>query len=443
MRKTKISLIGLGKLGLPLSQCLANCGFSVIGLDININLLKSLKIGKVPFFEPGLQDLLTKNSQTFTATDSYSQIVRETDFTIILVATPTDQEGNFSNKYIYSAIESLSNELKLSSKPYHQIVVSSTVMPGSMREKIIPLLEKKSGRIVGKAVGISYVPDFVAIGNIIHDFQNPDFLLIGADDKESTRITREIYTKMIKAKTPVSEMSIPSAEITKVALNNYLTTKISFANMLSNVCELIPNCNVDQVTETLALDRRINGKYLKGGTAFGGTCFPRDTVALRSLIEKHGLQTDFVDGVNKTNEYQYKHLSNKILLNLKKNGATKITILGLAFKSNTGVVEESTGINLIQKLSNKKNITLYGYDPHVTNKNLPDNINKRISLNRELSSAVKDSDIVVIVNFDNSYSNLPKLITKKNVTIIDCWRMFKANNFPISTKYIGLGINEK
>ena len=181
-------------------------------------------------------------------------------------------------------------------------------MPGSIVDEFIPLIERETGFSYPEDFGICYVPDFVALGSVLRDFQNPDFLLVGSNDKRSYEVARTLYSHVVSAQVPVRNLSIEEAEIAKVSLNAYICTKISFANFLGQVAEHFTNVDVDNITSTLGLDRRIGSRYFKAGAPFGGTCFPRDTWAFKRMANSVGLVAGQIESSNEINQSLFHHL---------------------------------------------------------------------------------------------------------------------------------------
>ena len=267
----KISVVGLGKLGLCFAAAAASRGIKTLGVDINDAVVESINNGISPIIEPGLQEFISKHHRNLVASKDHEKAIRETDITFIVVATPSNPNGNFSNKFVESALKSLSTALLKSGKDNHLFVISSTVMPTSSEKRLIPLIEKYSKRKINKGFGVCYVPDFVALGTVIRDFLNPDMVVIGQSSKLYGDIIEKFYKMYCHNKPEIVRMSIISAEIAKVSLNAYITAKISFANMLGNLCEKIPGANADDVSRALGCDKRISPLYMKAGLAYGGT----------------------------------------------------------------------------------------------------------------------------------------------------------------------------
>lgn len=433
-----ISVVGLGKLGLCFAAILASKGHNVVGVDVNADVLRCVSSGKSPFFETSLDEMITKYKENLMVTDKHSWAIEKTDVTFILVATPSDAYGRFSNSQIESALISLSKELSKSSKKYHQFIVSSTLMPGSINYRLVPIIEKYSGRSLGVGFGLSFVPDFVALGSVIHDYLNPDVIIIGESDKGSGSIAEEIMTGIVENNSPVVRMSIIEAEIAKVALNCYITTKISFANSLANLCEKIPGANVDNITSAIGFDKRISPYYLRGGSSFGGTCFPRDTRAYIALAKKLGVQCDVIEAVDRVNSYQNQHVLDLVMNNLPDRFGT-LAILGASFKQNTAVIQESVASYLISKLVDK-NISISVYDPLAIDQ-VRAVYGNRVDYYDDIKLCIKNSDVVVVTNNDPGYKSLTINDFVAGSTVIDCWRIFLNLGIIERVNYMPLGIS--
>jgi UDPglucose 6-dehydrogenase len=394
MKKDTIALIGLGKLGLPLLATFAKNGQKIIGVDVDVNKITTLVKNELPFYETNLKEYLISSRNNITYTNSFRSVINQTDVVIILVNTPSDDNGEFSNQYVYDAVNNICKELKNERKEDFLFIISSTVMPGTC-EKIKNLIEKNTGLILNKNFGLVYIPDLVALGSVIKDFEFPDVLILGESDSKYGDIAESIYRKIIKNNAPVVRMSLIDGEITKVSLNAYITMKISFANFLGNIAEKL-NANSNKITEALGYDKRISPYYLKSGLSFGGTCFPRDTWAFIKLCENIGLDACHIKATQKINENQNLILYEKV----RDYKTKKIGIYGISFKPNTYVTTESPGNILYQKLL-KENYNVSFYDKFIHSE-YTDCIDKFI----------KDSDILVIThnNIDLSKYDLTNKI---------------------------------
>lgn len=397
MNTDKILLFGLGKLGLPLCLVFSQ-KLKVIGVDVDIDKVNDLKMLKLPFFEKNLHEYLQSGKKNILFNNSNEYELGDVDVAIILVNTPSNENGEFSNQYIYDVLDSLCDKLKISDKKDFLIIISSTVMPKT-NEDIIRYVENRSGRKVNQNVGITYVPDLVALGSVIEDFENPDVLIIGESDNKYGEITHKIYSKILKNNPPVVRMSLIESEIAKVSLNTYITMKISFANFLGNICKKL-NADSKIITRALGSDKRISPFYLKSGPAFGGTCFPRDTHAFIKLSEELGLDAVHIKATQKINDEQNLILYEEV----KKYKNKKIGIYGISFKENTSVITESPGKILFDRLQ-KENYDVVFYDDLVESE-YSNNLNKFI----------EDCDVLVITHNKKTEVDL---LSKK--IVINLW----------------------
>ena len=399
METNKIALIGLGKLGLPLLSTFAKNGQKIIGIDIDVNKINTLKNNELPFNEPNLKEYLISGKENIEYSDTFRNIVNNVDIAIILVNTPSDNKGEFSNKYIFNALDGICENLKNTEKKDFLFIISSTVMPGS-HNQIIQTIENKTGKKLNEDFGVVYIPDLVALGTVIKDFENPDVLIIGESDIKYGDIAEKIYSKILKNNPPVVRMSLVEGEITKVSLNAYITMKISFANFIGNISEKF-DANPNNITTALGHDRRISPYYIKSGLSFGGTCFPRDTWAFIKMSENIGLDALHIKAIQKINENQNQLLFDKV----KNFKHKKIGIYGLSFKPNTYVTTESPGNILYEKLLSEHYDVIF-YDKLIYSQ-YSDN----------LESFIDDSDIIVITHDTKDFvgRNL------KNKTIINPW----------------------
>lgn len=429
----KISFIGLGKLGLPLATCMAKNGIKVVGLDINSRVVQDLNNVKAPFYETDLQNNIELAKDNAIYSLDYD-LTKDTDTTVILVNTPSNKkDGSFSNLYIEQALVETCKRLANKSE-YHLFVISSTVMPGSIQESFIPLIESTTNWKLNQQYGLCYIPDFVALGTIIRDFENPEIVILGQSDDKAGDKALQIYSKVFVNNPPIKRMSLAEAEIAKISLNAYICTKISFSNFLSRVCEKFDGVNVDNITESIGIDKRISPHYFKGGLSFGGTCFPRDTWAFMKMSQKLGMNAYHIEAAEKINQEQDKHLLNKVLKAVSDNNlSNEISILGLGFKNNTPVINESASIKLIDKLLGM-NYKIHVYDPIeeavLNTKNV---FSDRIVYHDTPQECVQKTKLCILVNNNKKYQNLLEWI--KDGFLIDCWRSFEDKNNQIY--YIG------
>tara|TARA_R100000458_G_C8260407_1_gene235977 strand:- start:166 stop:1398 length:1233 start_codon:yes stop_codon:yes gene_type:complete len=403
----KVSFIGLGKLGLPLAGILASKN-KILCIDKNEYVLSELSEGNLPFYETGLEELLQETSHNIIGyTDSYKRAVEETDAAIILVNTQLGDNG-YSPEFVKSAITDIAVNLRKNpDKEYFTIILSSTVLPGTILKELIPLAEKISGRKYGVGFGFSYVPDFVKLGNVIEDFKNPEFFVVGANTDKDFEITNDIFNGIHENNCDKFRMTLEETEVAKVSLNAFIVNKITFANFLGMMCDEMDNVDVHKITSIIGIDKRISTHFFKSGTPYGGTCFPRDALAFIKFAKDRGLKAKNLIFAEEVNEDLQEYIFNKC------KEYEKVGILGVSFKPTSPVTIGSPSKVLIEQLL-KKNRYVYTYDKlEETNTNL--NLPTRICGSAQ--ECIDNSDVVVIMHPDKSFSNLNYGDTK----VIDLW----------------------
>lgn len=343
----KLTVIGLGKLGLVLAASCANSGHDVVGSDINSDLMDMVRSGIAPYAEPGLQELMNQSADCFKSAIDSSLAIKAATATLVVVPTPSGADGEFSNKFLVQALQSVGEALRGGTIP-HTVIVCSTVSPGSSTSELIPALEEASGRRVGDSLGFVYSPQFIALGSIINNMRHPDMVLIGASDERSALVAKDIWGSIAKNEPSWHLMSLANAEIVKLAVNAYVTMKISFANMLDELCEAIPGADSNVVCAAVGADSRIGGRYLKGALGFGGPCFPRDNVALEAFARRVGVDAPLPRATDAVNDRQVERVVERVTSQLTTG--SHIGILGLAYKPDTNVCEASQGIEIANQL---------------------------------------------------------------------------------------------
>ncbi len=435
-QEQKISVIGLGKLGAPLAAVLANKGHSVIGLDLNESFVDAINQKKAPVDEPGLQALI-ESSKNLTATTDYETAIFESDISFIIVPTPSLPDGMFNNAYVLKAVTEIGKVLR-NKASYHLVVITSTVMPGSTNTVIKDALESASHKKLGEHLGLCYNPEFIALGTVIKNMLTPDMILIGESDAKAGSMMAGIYQTVCENNPPIMRMNLTNAEITKIAVNTYITTKISFANMLSDVCDRITDADVDVVTNAMGLDQRIGQKYLKAATAYGGPCFPRDNIAFSALAALVHARTDLAIATDAINDYQL----DRMIAFINTHDKTKrIGVLGLSYKAETSVVEKSFGIALANRLT-ANGYTVSVHDPKAL-PNADKELDAAIAQHRFVEDCVNHSDILVIcTNWPEYQSNLTRALLDRPSNpriIIDCWRLLPYDVISEIAKILYLG----
>jgi UDPglucose 6-dehydrogenase len=434
----RVNVVGLGKLGAPLAAVLASRGFTVIGLDVNKVLVDALNAGRMPIVEPQLNELIAANRTRLSATMDANEAILKSDASFVIVPTPSDGTGFFSNRFVLQTMETLGKALR-NKKGYHMVVITSTVMPGSTGGEIRAALEAASGRKVGPDLGLCYNPEFIALGSVVRDMLYPDSILIGEGDAKSGDMLQTIYLQLCEKKPPVQRMNWISAELTKISVNTYVTTKISYANMLADICDRLPGADVDVVTRALGADTRIGAKYLKGAMGYGGPCFPRDNVAFAALARKIGARADVAEATDRINNYQIERLSG-LVAKFAKAG-TRIALLGLSYKPQTPVVEESHSVKLAAKLADAGYVVVV-HDPLAQDPALAALGDKVVGAS-SLESAVRECDLLIVGTGWPEYKAIEPAWCRRNgqrLTVLDLWRTLPADRFEDTADLIYLGL---
>jgi UDPglucose 6-dehydrogenase len=385
--------------------------------------------------EPQLQELMDASRSRLRATLSFEEAILATDISFIIVPTPSDSKGIFTNKYVLDAVQKIGEALR-KCEHYHVVNITSTVMPGSTGGEIRACLEAASGRVVGRDVGLTYNPEFIALGSVVRDMLYPDMLLIGESDPRAGDLLEAVYSSTVESKAQVQRMNLVNAEITKISVNTYVTTKISYANMLSDICERLPGGDVDVVTEALGKDTRIGRKYLKGALGYGGPCFPRDNVAFSVLAHTLGARPDLAEATDAVNDYQIDRLLKKI--ESIAASAKTVAVLGMAYKPGTPV---SQGVMLARALAEAGKAVVI-FDPMAggaAKAVLPDTVN----LAESAEAAVAVADFVVITTAWDEFKSLPQMVFAREggrLPVLDCWRVLDPDAYGKVAAIVHLGV---
>jgi len=287
-------------------------------------------------------------------------------------------------------------------------------------------------------VALCYSPEFIALGSVVRDLQNPDFVLIGADDKAAGRRLADFYLGIGGGRdVPVQVMNWVNAELAKISVNSFVTMKITYANMLASICEGLPGGDVDEVTRAIGLDSRIGPRYLKGGPPFGGPCFPRDNRALGVAAEAVGAPWDLAAATDTMNDAFADRIAATVI-RATEDGDT-VAVLGLAYKDNTPVVEESAGAKVAAALAGLGRKVVV-HDPIADASHSPILANVVFRQEDDVEAAVASAAAVVVVGDDPAYDSLPALPLGSGVVIIDCWRRLANAGWPAGTSYVAIGV---
>lgn len=437
----RISVIGLGKLGLCTAACFASAGHTVYGFDLNDHFRNELKAHRNPINETGLTELLESAWANLHVVDCYEDAIHKSDVTLIIVPTPSLPDGRFTNDYLIKALEWLAPALKKKNS-FHIIDVVATVMPGSCDNIFRPLLETATGKLCGTDFGLVYNPEFIALGSVIRNFLHPDMVLIGASDDRSSSVMHDLYATTCKTKPTMAVMSLINAEITKISLNCYVTMKISYANGLAAICEQVPGADIDTITAAIGADSRVGSKCLKGGLGFGGPCFPRDNTAFQAFAEEFGSEALIGKAVVAVNNSIPERLFKKISAHCPQSA--KVALLGLSYKAETHIIEESHSIMLA------KNLMATGFQVALHDPKALDTAQAILGNNAifciDPYKCVAGADAIVILTDWPEYQVLDWMLISKIVgrgtLVLDSWRLFKDKDMSLFTYTpVGIGLS--
>jgi UDPglucose 6-dehydrogenase len=432
-----ISVLGLGKLGAPLAAAFAARGFRVTGADVDVKKVEAVNRGEAPVNEPGLAELMLESGGRLSATESVEAAVRDSEATFIVVSTPSEPNGGFSLRYVLPCTDTIGKTLRTRTG-FHLVVLTSTVMPGSTGGEVRQTLERASEKTCGEHFGLCYSPEFIALGSVIRDFYFPDFLLIGESDAQSGEMLTEIYRRTCKNNPFTARMNFINAEITKLAVNTYVTTKISYANMIARLCEKLPEADANVVTDALGLDTRIGPRYLKGAVSYGGPCFPRDNRALAALAARVGASSGLAEATELFNRAQIKWLAEMVKSHRTGDGA--IGILGITYKPDTDVVEEAFGLLLAQELS-LEGFRVEVFDPSADTARFLSDC-KNVHCDASARECISRSEVVVLATPWPEFREIPATdwASRNGVrTVIDCWRVLHELEGAEGVRYVRLG----
>ena len=430
----KLCMIGTGYVGLVSGVCFSDVGNQVYCVDKNKKKIDLLNNGKVPIYEPGLEEILKKNhrQKRLIFTSDLKKAIDNSDVIFICVGTPTKKNSNSAElKYVFN----VARKLKKIIKSYKIIITKSTV-PVTTGDKIENILSNLKKR---KLVDVVSNPEFLREGDAIRDFIYPDRVIIGTDSSKANKVLKSLYLPIIKKTSRYLKTSRRGAELIKYASNAFLATKISFINEIANLCEKT-GIDVKDISFGMGSDQRIGDRFLRAGPAYGGSCFPKDTRALIDIGKKFNTNLSIVKSVILSNE-------NRRLLSIKKvtqivnnNFNNKIiTFLGVTFKPNTDDMRESSSISMIKYL-NKKKCKIRYYDPSgekVEFKNL-----KNVNYYENLSNACLNSDLIILHTEWNEFKslNFKKLVKKRNFKIYDMRNLYSPDKMKkLNIKYFSVG----
>lgn len=385
----KISIIGTGYVGTVTGTCFAHLGNEVICVDVDPKRVEMINKGIPPIYEEGLEGLLKENAgKNLRATLDYDNAIKNSEISFICVPTPCDDNGKIDLRFIKEASKSIGERLK-NKIDYHVVVVKSTVVPETTSKAVTPILEQYSGKKAGKDFGVGMNPEFLREGKAVHDFQNPDRIVVGADDKKAGEIIKGLYKTY---DCPLIMTDTKTAEMIKYVSNSFLATKISFSNEVGNICKRL-GIDTYKVMEGVGLDARISPHFLRSGLGFGGSCFPKDVKALIGKASECSYEPLLLKTVLEVNERQPAILLRLLKKHVPDLKGKKIAVLGLAFKNDTDDIRESRAIPVIGALLSEGAIVV-AYDP-MASENMK-KVYPAISYYKEAREALNGADACII-----------------------------------------------
>ena len=429
----KITIIGAGYVGLVQAVGLADLGFNVICIEKDFDKLRELKFGRIPFYEPGLQNLLKKNlkNNRLNFTNEYSDNISKSDIIFICVGTPPKKNGESNLNFVDQVVNDISNKIK-----GYTIIVSKSTVPVGTSKRIEKVLKKNNSI---KSFDVVSNPEFLREGAALKDFARPDKIIIGCRKMKAEKILKKIYKSL---KRPFVVTNNETAEIIKYVNNSFLATKITFINEIADLCENI-GAEIETVAKAIGLDGRIGPKYLHPGPGYGGSCFPKDVKSLIYQGNKNLTDLKIVKAVDIANELRIKFLFQRIKKILKnKFNNVQIGLLGISFKPNTDDIRESPGIKLTKDLARTK-AKIKIYDPQGM-ENAKKELAKSIEFSSDEYEVAKNSNLLVIVTEWNQFKNLDLLKVKKLMkkpVILDLRNIYSKKIIKLGFQYHSIGNN--
>ncbi|NHJ84239.1 MAG: UDP-glucose/GDP-mannose dehydrogenase family protein [Asgard group archaeon] len=461
--KEKISIIGTGFVGLVTSAIFADRDFQVIAVDIDHSKVESVNNGEAFFFEPRLQELLTrvvKEKKTLIATTDTYKAIKESSVTFICVGTPSLADGSCDLRYIEQSAKDIG--LALAGKESrHLIIAKSTILPGTTRNLIKKIIEDNSGKKAGQDFDLCMNPEFLREGQSVYDTIFPDRIIIGQFDQQSGERLETIYQELYRDEKdsfsdkwfeiyakhvvcpPIVRFTIETAECIKYANNSFLATKISFINEFANICERIEGVDINDVAKGIGYDFRINPHFLRAGAGFGGSCFPKDVNAIMSFARKHNYEPELLQSVLKINEHQARRMVELVEFKLGSLEGKRVCLLGLSFKPETDDMRSAPSIKIANYLLEKK-ANVVAWDPKAIEEARKDHwIGEKIIYAKSLSDAIKDSDICLIITEWQIFKELTPENFKimKTPIVVDGRRIYEPVKFKqAGVEYLGIGL---
>ncbi len=394
----KITMLGTGYVGLVSGTCLSEFGFKVCCVDKDNDKIKNLKNNIIPIYEPGLTNLVKKNSTAnrLSFSNDINKNIKEADVVFIAVGTPARRgDGHADLSYVYEAAEQIAKNLE-----GYTVVVTKSTVPVGTGKKVKSIIKKSNPKANFDIVSN---PEFLREGNAIEDFMRPDRVIVGCETEKAKEIISTIYKPLYLIETPILFTNLETAELIKYSANAFLAVKISFINQMADLCEKV-GADVHDVARGIGLDKRIGSKFLHPGPGYGGSCFPKDTLALVETSRLNKTNISIVETVVKYNQQRKYDMADKIIGILKNNYENKkVSILGLAFKPETDDMRDSPCLDIIPRLQ-EKGIKISVFDPVAMDQ--AKKLLKNIEFAKDLESCLTDTDALVILTEWNEFRSL-------------------------------------
>jgi UDPglucose 6-dehydrogenase len=447
LRKPNISVIGIGYVGLCTAVGFASRGYNVIASTHDAAKAGKINKGIPPFHEPNLQKMLKEaiqNDRLKCLINQTEKVVLETDLTYNAVGTPSRPDGSIDLQFIETSTRDVGKALNKKSI-YHVMVIKSTVVPGTSQDLVKPILEKESKKKCGLDFGLCMNPEFLRQGSAFEDTINTDRIVIGEHDKKSGDTLENLYKDFYGQNTPPTiRTTLSTAELIKYASNSMLATKISFINMIANICEKIPGVDVKTVGTAMGLDKRIGPLFLNAGLGYGGSCFPKDVKALIAYSKNLDCNPQLIEAVENVNETQPLRAVQFCKEQLGTLKGKNIAILGLAFKPDTDDMREARVIPIINNLI-KEGANVTAYDPVA----MP--VAKTIFMTKiryatSATECLRNADCCIIVTEWDEFKKLkPEDFTKnmRQPILIDGRRIYNAGEFSRKLKFAAIGLGSR
>ncbi|HEY3027135.1 MAG TPA: UDP-glucose/GDP-mannose dehydrogenase family protein [Pyrinomonadaceae bacterium] len=429
-----IAVIGSGYVGLVTGACFAEFGVDVTCVDIDADKIAKLSAGEIPIYEPGLEQLILRNIQAgrLRFTTDIKSAVDEGLVIFLAVGTPPHDDGSADLSYIEAAARSIAEHMR-----GYKVIATKSTVPIGTGERLRSLIKEHQKTPTG--FGVVSNPEFLREGAAINDFMRPDRVVIGSRDEEAIAIMRDLYRPLYLIEAPFVITSLEGAELIKYAANAFLATKISFINEIANLCDRV-GCDVHDVARAIGMDRRIGPKFLHPGPGFGGSCFPKDTLALASIARDAGAQSRIVEAVIKVNQQQRLAMVPKIEQLVHELPGKTVAVLGLAFKPETDDVRDAPAIGIIQELV-ARGARVRAYDPAAMTaaaKILPD-----IEYAPDEYAAAAGADVLVLVTEWNQFRALDMKRIRDSMTaprIADLRNVYEPGAMrELGFEYVGVG----